>query len=337
MELIQNHSLKPYNTFGFEVKAKNYFLINTESELKEILEKSYADELFVLGGGSNILLRHNLNRTVLHINIKGISVVNESDQYVIVKAKAGENWHQFVRYCVEHNYGGIENLSLIPGNVGTAPIQNIGAYGVELKDTFVECEAIHRQTLETKIFRNQDCKFGYRNSIFKNRLKDQYIITSVTFRLSKSAHQIHTSYGSITEELKKMNIDHPSIKDVSDAVIRIRQSKLPDPREIGNSGSFFKNPIVSKEKFEEVRKNHPEVRYYQVGNQYKIPAGWLIDQAGFKGYREGDAGVHKNQALVMVNYGKATGQDILKLAHKIQDEIKKNYNLDLEMEVNLIE
>ncbi len=338
MELKLNQSLKAYNTFGFDVRAKQYFLINTKEELVKVLKKCYADELFILGGGSNILLAQNIAKTVLHINLKGIRVRNENKNSVLVEAKAGENWHQFVRYCIEHNYGGLENLSFIPGNVGTTPIQNIGAYGIEMQDTFVECEAINRQTLECRTFTKEECHFGYRDSVFKNRYKNQYVITSVTFKLSKKNHQLHTDYGSIQEELTAMKIEYPTIADVSDAVIHIRQKKLPDPRKLGNSGSFFKNPIIDKEKFETVQKQHPSIRFYKVNeNQYKIPAGWLIDQAGLKGYREGDAGVHEHQALVLVNYGKATGQDILHLAHKIQKKIKEIYNLSLEMEVNVIQ
>lgn len=335
---ILNKSLKNQNTFGFDVKAKQYFEIQEEKELRQILEKCYSDELFVLGGGSNILLTKDLNLTVLHINLKGIEVINKSQSHVLVRAKAGENWHAFVRYCIDQDFGGLENLSLIPGNVGTAPIQNIGAYGVELKDTFVECQAIHRQTLETRIFTNVDCKFGYRNSVFKNEFKDQYVITSVVFRLTNGFHQLHTSYGSIKEELKIMKIKYPDIRDISDAVIRIRESKLPDPKKLGNSGSFFKNPIIPKEQFLDLQKEFPEIRSYPVTDKLiKVPAGWLIDHAGMKGYRDGDAGVHKRQALVLVNYGTATGKDILALARKIQAKIKKKYGISLEMEVNLIE
>lgn len=332
-----NQSLKDLNTFGFDVRAKQYFLVNSEEELKDVLKKCYADEILVLGGGSNVLLLNDLNRTVLHINIKGVEVLNQSNNTVIVKAMAGENWHSFVRYCVDRDFGGLENLSLIPGNVGTAPIQNIGAYGVELQDSFVECEAIHRQTLQTRTFTKEDCRFGYRDSVFKNELKNQYIITSVTFRLSYRLHQLFTSYGSVEDELKDMGIKYPTILDISNAVINIRQRKLPDPRKLGNAGSFFKNPVITKEHFEEIQKEHPEIKYYSVGNKYfKIPAAWLIDQAGFKGYRVGDAGVHKNQALVLVNYGKAKGKEIFELSEKIRQVIKEEYKIELEREVNVI-
>lgn len=337
IEPIHNQSLKNYNTFGFDVKAKQFFIVESEKELSKILVKCYADELFILGGGSNILLAKDLDLTVLHIDLKGVSIVNENDNFVIIRAMAGENWHGFVRHCVSNDFGGLENLSLIPGNVGTAPIQNIGAYGVEIQDTFIECEAIHRQTLEKRTFSKEDCHFGYRNSVFKNELKNQYIITSVTFKLTKKHHQVYTSYGAIPRELEEMKVKHPGIEDISNAVINIRQKKLPDPKKLGNSGSFFKNPIINKVKFDSLQKKFPEIRHYQVGQKhFKIPAGWLIDQVGFKGYRDGDAGVHKMQALVLVNYGSATGADILNLAEKIKKAVKDKYNLDLDMEVNLI-
>lgn len=336
MELIPGFSLKDHNTFGFDVKAKQFFSVESEEELIKILKKCYSDELFILGGGSNILLTGDLDRTVLHINNKGITVKSENKNSVIIAAKAGENWHEFVRYCIDQDYGGLENLSLIPGNVGTAPIQNIGAYGVELQDHFIECKAIHRQTLEQHTFRKEECHFGYRNSIFKNALKDQYIITEVCFKLSKSAHQIHNTYGSIKVELDKRGIEYPTIKDISDAVMAIRQHKLPDPKVLGNSGSFFKNPVITKADFETLISKYPQVRYYQVGAHYKIAAGWLIDQIGLKGFRSGDAGVHKNQALVLVNYGQATGLEILTLARQVQRKVLDTFGLTLEMEVNII-
>lgn len=336
MELISGFSLKEYNTFGFDVKAKQYFSVTDEKSLTRVLKKCYSDELFILGGGSNILLTEDLNRTVLHINLKGIEVKNESRDSVIINAKAGENWHHFVRHCIDKDYGGLENLSLIPGNVGTTPIQNIGAYGVEMQDTFVECRAIHRQTLEWRTFSKEECHFGYRNSIFKDELKDQYIITDVSFKLSKNLHQIHDSYGSIKKELENREIQYPTIRDISDAVIAIRESKLPNPKELGNSGSFFKNPVISQTEFETLIAEHPEVRYFKVGNQYKLAAGWLIDQLGLKGHREGDAGVHKSQALVLVNYGKATGRDVLELSREIQKQVMDTYGVTLEREVNVI-
>ncbi len=255
----------------------------------------------------------------MHINNKGKEVLDEKGDQVIVKIQSGENWHDFVLWCIKNDFGGVENLSLIPGNVGTAPIQNIGAYGVELKDVFVACEAIELATLKTINFSKKECKFGYRNSFFKAEGKGKYVITNVTFKLSKANHNFNTSYGAIHSELNKSKINNPSLKDVSDAVIKIRQSKLPDPKEIGNSGSFFKNPVIDLATFRHFRVKFPEAPYYEVSpTEFKIPAGWLIEQAGFKGKQFGDAGVHKNQALVLVNYGNATGSEIWELAVRIQ-------------------
>lgn len=336
MKVLQNSSLKSYNSFGIDVKAKRFVSVSSPAELKSVLKGNYAEELFVLGGGSNMLLTKDIPSTVLHIDLKGISLVLETDDFVHIRASAGENWHEFVLWTLAHDYGGLENLSLIPGNIGSSPIQNIGAYGVELKDHFVSCEAIGLQTLEMKNFNAEQCNFGYRNSIFKNKLKGKYIITSVTFKLSKKNHQLYTNYGAINEALEESGITNPSIQDVSNAVIKIRQQKLPDPRELGNSGSFFKNPVVSAAVFQELHQEYPELPHYKISeNTFKIPAGWLIDRAGFKGFRQGDAGVHKNQALVLVNYGSATGSEILNLAQKIQDKIQSQFKIALEPEVNI--
>lgn len=336
MQVAQNKSLKAYNTFGIDVKAKRFVSIGSEEELEQILRKTYASELFVLGGGSNMLLTKDLDKTVAHIDLKGKQVLETGGNSVLVSAKAGENWHEFVLWCLENGFGGIENLSLIPGNVGTAPIQNIGAYGVELKDVFVECKALNIQTLQTKTFSKEECRFGYRDSVFKNELKNQFIITEVVFRLTTKNHQLHTSYGAIQHQLELVGIVNPNIRDISNAVIKIRQEKLPDPNKIGNSGSFFKNPIVPKSEFEQIQKKHPEIPFYALPDgRVKIPAGWLIDQAGFKGYRDGDAGVHKNQALVLVNHENATGTEILALAKKIREKIANSYGVMLEFEVNV--
>lgn len=336
MKVFQNSSLKSYNTFGIDVKAERFVSVSSLEELKSVLTGNYAEELFVLGGGSNMLLTQDITATVLHIDLKGIKVVQETEDFAYIQASAGENWHEFVLWTLAQDYGGLENLSLIPGNIGSSPIQNIGAYGVELKDHFVSCEAIDIQTIEMMNFNAEECDFGYRNSIFKNKVKGKYIITSVTFKLSKKNHQLYTNYGSINEALKESGITNPSIQDVSNAVIRIRQQKLPDPRELGNSGSFFKNPVISTEAFQELQKEYPEMPHYKISeNEFKIPAGWLIDRAGFKGFREGDAGVHKNQALVLVNYGTATGSEILNLAQKIQDKIQSQFKIALELEVNI--
>ncbi|MBO6879023.1 UDP-N-acetylmuramate dehydrogenase [Winogradskyella sp.] len=337
MIIEKNVSLKPFNTFGIDAKATSYCNISTVEELKSILEQQYQNPFFILGGGSNMLLTKDIEALVLHINLKGITVESETDDKVIVKAMAGENWHDFVLWCLDHNYGGIENLSLIPGNVGTAPIQNIGAYGVELKDVFVSCEAMHVESQTLKTFTKEDCKFDYRESIFKQELKGKYIITSVNFELSKTSHKLHMDYGAIKDQLKLSGVTNPTISDVSEAVIAIRQSKLPDPKEIGNSGSFFKNPIISKAQFQKLKKNFPEVPSYKVSDEsIKVPAGWLIEKAGFKGKRFNNYGVHNKQALVLVNYGNAKGSDIYDMALLIKKTIKRIFDITIETEVNII-
>ena len=336
--LIQhNISLKSHNTFGIDVKAKHFISVTTLDQLIEVLKlKDYPNKL-ILGGGSNMLLTKDIQALVIHINLKGVSLIKANDKNVIVKANAGENWHEFVLWCIENNYGGLENMSLIPGNVGTSPIQNIGAYGVELKDHFESCEALNLETLKIEVFKNKDCHCGYRHSVFKNELKGKYIITSVSFKLSKTKHQLHTNYGAIAAQLETMAISEPTIKDVSQAVITIRQSKLPDPKEIGNSGSFFKNPVISIEAFEKLKLNFPEAPSYLVSQkEVKVPAGWLIETAGFKGKTFGNYGVHKKQALVLVNYGGAKGEDILALSKLIQKTIYRIFNIEIEAEVNIL-
>ncbi|WP_026837812.1 UDP-N-acetylmuramate dehydrogenase [Gillisia sp. JM1] len=337
MRVSQNASLKSYNTFGIDVKAKTLISVESVDELISVLKKNDTEDLFILGGGSNMLLTQNIDTTVIHIDIKGFEVVRETEEFVFVKSYAGENWHEFVLYTLENNWGGLENLSLIPGNVGTSPIQNIGAYGVELKDHFVSCDALDIQTLEVINFTAEECEFDYRNSIFKNKVKGKYIITNVVFKLTKANHKLLTSYGAINEALVEMGVNNVGIRDISNAVIKIRQQKLPDPKELGNSGSFFKNPVISNKEFEVLKEQFPEIPSYNVGeDSIKIPAGWLIDKAGLKGYREGNTGVHKNQALVLVNYGEATGEEILKLSRKVQEEILTKFNIYLEPEVNII-
>ncbi|NJY63812.1 UDP-N-acetylmuramate dehydrogenase [Salinimicrobium sp. CDJ15-81-2] len=336
MQVIPNVSLKSYNTFGIDVNARKFVEVTNVEELRQLLKKTYASELFILGGGSNMLLTKDVAQTVVHINLKGKEILEETENEVVVQAMAGENWHQFVLYCIEKDFGGVENLSLIPGNVGTTPIQNIGAYGVEIKDTFESCTALDLQTLELITFSKEDCNFGYRDSIFKNEAKGKYIIVSVSFRLSKKDHKLNTSYGSIDTFLEEKGIREPGIKNISEAVINIRQSKLPDPKELGNSGSFFKNPVVPKPMLEKLQKEYPEMPFYVLDEErVKIPAGWLIDRAGLKGYREGDAGVHKKQALVLVNYGNATGQEILALSQKIQNKIYAMFSIEITPEVNI--
>lgn len=337
MEIQTNFSLKKYNTFGIEASAKQFVAVHSTSELKTILEQNKAEKKFILGGGSNMLLTQDIDALVIHVDLKGKKIIKENDDFVWVESQAGENWHEFVLWTIDHNFGGLENMSLIPGNVGTTPVQNIGAYGAEIKDSFVSCEAIAIDNQETRIFTNDECHFGYRESIFKNEVKDQYIITSVVFKLTKRNHKINVSYGDITAELAKAGVTNPSLKDVSNAVIAIRQSKLPDPKELGNSGSFFKNPIILKSDFEKIHQQFPEMKYYEVSEtEVKVPAGWLIEQAGFKGKRYGDAGVHKNQALVLVNYGNATGQEILAVSKTIQETIFKTFGIHIEAEVNVI-
>jgi len=337
VEIKHDISLKKYNSFGIEAIAKHFVSINNIEDLKAILQCEDYKDRFILGGGSNMLLTKDVEALVMHINLKGISIISEDESSVIVKAGAGENWHKFVLWCIAHNFGGLENLSLIPGNVGTAPIQNIGAYGVELKDTFISCEAFEIRTLKTKTFSNSECEFDYRNSIFKQELKGKYIITSVTFKLSKQNHTLYTNYGAIALQLETMQIKEPTIKDVSNAVIAIRESKLPNPKEIGNSGSFFKNPVISNEKFETLKQNFPDIPNYPVSiSTTKVPAGWLIEKAGFKGKSFGNYGVHKNQALVLVNYNDAKGSDILKLSKTIQQTIKRIFNISIEAEVNIL-
>ena len=337
MTIISNASLKPFNTFGIDVKAQSYCDISSIENLSTVLRNNDKSPLFILGGGSNMLLTKDIEALVLHINLKGVEVISETDTSVIVKAMAGENWHNFVLWCLEHNFGGIENLSLIPGNIGTAPIQNIGAYGVELKDVFVSCEALKIDDQSVKTFSKSDCNFGYRESIFKQDLKGHYIITSVNLKLTKSKHKLHTDYGVIKNELNANGITEPTIQDISNAVIAIRQSKLPDPKEIGNSGSFFKNPIISAKAFIELECDFPDVPSYKISDEaIKVPAGWLIEKAGFKGKRFSDYGVHNKQALVLVNYGNASGKEIFELAQLIQKTVKRLFNISIETEVNII-
>lgn len=337
MVFHENFSLKNYNTFGIDAKARFFVEIESIEELQEVFTNSAYPRKIVLGGGSNILLTDDIEALVIHVNLKGKEIVLETSEEIQIKVMAGENWHEMVLWTLENGYGGLENLSLIPGNTGTAPIQNIGAYGVELKDVFVSCEAVRIEDQKLVSFTKPECEFGYRDSYFKNVGKDKYVITSVTFSLTKKNHRLHTEYGAIEEQLKQRSITDPSIKDISKAVIAIRQTKLPDPKKLGNSGSFFKNPLVSKQEFESFISLFPEAPFYKVSDTvYKIPAGWLIEQCGFKGKRFGDAGIHKRQALVLVNHGNATGKDILDLADKIIKKVKDTFNITISPEVNLI-
>lgn len=337
MQIQNNFSLKKHNTFGIEAKAKQFVAVHSIEELKQILATHKTEAKFILGGGSNMLLTQDINALVIHVDLKGKKIIKEDDDYVWVESQAGEVWHEFVLWSIDQNLGGLENMSLIPGNVGTTPVQNIGAYGTEIKDTFVSCTAVNIDSQELRTFTKEECKFGYRESIFKQEAKDQYVITSVVFKLTKRNHKINTAYGDITKELEKNNIVTPTLKEVSNAVIAIRQSKLPDPKELGNSGSFFKNPIIPKELYEKAHAQFPEMPHYVVSEtEVKVPAGWLIEQAGFKGKRFGDAGIHKNQALVLVNYGNATGQEILAVSKDIQATVLNKFGIAIEAEVNVI-
>ncbi len=331
-------SLKPFNTFGIDVKTDWLAKIESIEQLLTIIDDLPEMKKLILGQGSNVLFLNDFNGIVLLNEIKGKEIIDENENEIRIKINGGENWHQLVMWAVENNYGGIENLALIPGKVGTAPMQNIGAYGVEIKDVLEEVHTINMKTCEPKIFTNKDCNFGYRHSVFKlPENKGKYFISAVVLKLSKKNHQLKTDYGAIQKVLQEKNIQSPTIKDIAEAVMKIRRSKLPDPNLIGNAGSFFKNPIVDKIVFDKLISEHPKMPYYQIDDKYKIPAGWLIEQAGFKGKRFGDVGVHKNQALVIVNYGKATGMEIKNLADIIMNEVEKKFYIKLQPEVNYIE
>ncbi|WP_040278362.1 UDP-N-acetylmuramate dehydrogenase [Psychroserpens damuponensis] len=337
MQIQNNISLKAFNTFGIDVKATHFVSINSIDDLITIYTSEKFPKKFILGGGSNMLLTKDVDALVIHVNLKGKHILSQTETEVLIEAQAGENWHEFVLWSLENDFGGLENLSLIPGNVGTSPIQNIGAYGVELKDTFHSCKALNLDTLEIETFTKEDCNFAYRNSIFKQHAKGQFIITSVIFKLSKVNHKLNINYGAITSEIERMNINQPTIQDVSKAVISIRQSKLPNPKEIGNSGSFFKNPVITKKAFSKLQDNFPNAPHYVVSEtEIKIPAGWLIEHAGFKGKTFGNYGVHKKQALVLVNYGGAKGKEILELSKLIQDTVFRIFDIQIEAEVNII-
>lgn len=331
-------SLKALNSFGIQAYAKHFSVADSIEGLQSILnwQKIQKTPLLVLGGGSNMLFTKNYDGLVLQNALKGIDLVKEDDQYYYVKAMAGENWHAFVCHCVEHQYQGLENLSLIPGNVGASPMQNIGAYGVEIKDVFESLEAIHIQDQSIHVFNHQQCQFGYRDSIFKQSLKQQFIILSVTFKLRKQPIY-NTSYGNIEQALAQMNITKPDMASIAKAVIQIRQQKLPDPKNIGNAGSFFKNPIISNQLFETLKQAHPTIPGFPINhtNTTKVPAAWLIEQAGFKGFRSGDAGCYPLQPLVLVNYGNASGAAIFELSATIIDRVNRQFNIVLEREVNI--
>ena len=338
MIIQENVSLRLYNTFGFDATARYFVSITSLSQLQDLLRDPEWKPLprWVLGGGSNVLLTQDVEALVMQISILGIERIREDEQHVWLRVGAGENWHQFVLYCVENGYAGVENLSLIPGTVGAAPMQNIGAYGVEIKDVFEELQAVEIATGQVHTFDGPACAFGYRESVFKRALKNQYIITSVTFRLQKIP-TFHVTYGDIQKTLEAMQVQELSLQAISDAVIHIRQSKLPDPAQIGNAGSFFKNPEISRVRFEALKDQYPTLPGYPIDDgTVKVPAGWLIEQAGWKGHREGPVGVHDRQALVLVHYGSGTGQQIKELAGKVQASVEEKFGIKLSPEVNFI-
>lgn len=335
----ENISLKPYNTFGVDVKSKYFAEVCSLEELIETLKFSNSIKLplLFLGGGSNILLTKDFEGLAIQLNLKGITEEIIDDNQILVTAKAGENWHQFVMFCLDKNYGGLENLSLIPGNVGTSPMQNIGAYGTEIKDIFESCKVLNLETLQIETFNLEQCKFGYRDSIFKQEGKGKYVILEVTFRLTRKNHKIDIEYGAIQSELEKMGITNPTIQDVSKAVINIRQSKLPDPKVIGNAGSFFKNPTIPISQFKALKQKFENIPGYPNGDFVKVPAGWLIEQAGWKGKQIGNVASNQLQALVIINStGSATGKEIFDFSTMIIDSVKEKFGIKLEREVNII-
>lgn len=337
MYVQENKSLRKLNTFSIEAKAQFYTEIESVEALLEIIQASEWKTVpkFILGGGSNILLIHDIPGLVIHNRIKGIKVLDENEDHIWLHVGGGEIWHEFVLYCVEHQLAGVENMSLIPGTIGAAPMQNIGAYGVEVREVIESVEAIYLDSGEKKVFANEACQFGYRDSIFKHDLKGKIMITGVVFKLNKKP-VFRTDYGDISRTLTEMNLP-VSIKNISDAVINIRKSKLPDPLEIGNAGSFFKNPEITQSAFESLKSKYPVLHGYPTTSDLvKVPAGWLIEQAGWKGYQEGEVGVHNRQALVLVNYANGTGSEVEALARKIQKSVLDQFGIELSMEVNFI-
>ena len=344
MQVYQNYSLKEYNTFGIAAIAKYFATFSSKDQLEEFLkDKKYICSNIILGGGSNILFTENYNGLVLKNEIGGIEMVNEDEEFVYIRVGAGVQWHHFVMDCVKNNFGGVENLSLIPGKVGASPMQNIGAYGLEIKDVFFELEAFHLHDKIVQKFSASDCEFGYRESVFKKKYKGEYVILNVTYRVRKIP-QFNVSYGAIENELQKMNIEKLSVKAISDAVIHIRTSKLPDPKLIGNAGSFFKNPVINSHELKELHElykladlSEKNIPYFTIDtDHFKIPAGWLIEQCEWKGFRKGDAGCYEKQALVLVNYGNATGKEIFNLSEEIKISVKEKFGIELEREVNIV-
>ncbi len=337
MRIQTNFPLQGLNTFGLPATAQSFIRCSSIEEVQAVVNEAGASPLFILGGGSNILLTKNIEGVVLKMDILGKEVLSETADSITIRVGAGENWHEFVMYAIDQDLGGIENLSLIPGTVGAAPMQNIGAYGVEIEQVFDHLRAVNRVTGALHTFTKEECNFGYRESIFKKEEKGNFIICDVSFTLRKSPHTLKLSYGAIQETLQQNNVTQPTIRDVSNAVIQIRRSKLPDPAEIGNSGSFFKNPTITSEQYKTLQADFPEIPGYQVDeHQVKVPAGWLIEKCGWKGLVRNGIGVHKNQALVLVNYGTGKGADIEKLAYEIQDSVNERFGIMLQPEVNII-
>jgi len=339
IQIREKVNLKPYNTFGIAAQAKYFVDVSNEDEAWGALDfaKRQSLQVLILGGGSNVLFTKDFDGLVIHNSLKGISVVDKNEHHATIKVASGEIWHDLVMYCIANDFGGVENLSLIPGTVGAAPMQNIGAYGVEVKEVIIKVDAIDRSTGALRSFTSDECKFGYRESVFKHELKEKFFISSVTLSLTNESHHLNVSYGAIADTLKQMNVLQPTIRDVSDAVISIRRSKLPDPKVIGNAGSFFKNPVIDAGKYNLLKKAHPSMPGYVSDNQeVKVPAGWLIEQCSLKGIRIGDVGVHQHQALVLVNYDNGSGDEILSLSKRVQHAVKEKFDIELHAEVNII-
>ena len=337
MTIQKNVSLKQFNTFGIDAKAQYFYEVHSLDELISLVQTDLfkKEKRLILGGGSNVLFTKDFDGLIIHNSILGRHLVHQTDDSISIRLNSGEVWHQSVMYCVENNWGGIENLSLIPGTVGAAPMQNIGAYGVEAREVIEKVEAVELSTGRIKSFTNEECKFGYRESVFKNELKEKFFISSVTLTLTKKSHRINTSYGAIADTLHAMNITQPTIKNVSDAVIKIRSEKLPDFKTLGNAGSFFKNPEIIEEQFLKLKNDFQTVPHYSANQGVKVPAGWLIEQCGWKGKTFDQVGVHAKQALVLVNYGGATGDEIFSLAQKIISSVKEKFSIALTPEVNI--
>lgn len=334
-----NVSLRPYNSFGFDAVAKQFAEINAISDLQALIQSGALQrhKTLILSGGNNILFQSEVfDGIVVYINTKGIEILREDGNDVVVHAQAGEDWPDFVRFCVGKGWHGVENLAHIPGKVGAAPVQNIGAYGMELKDSFLQCKALDLATGETKVFTKEECRFGYRESVFKNELKGKCVIISVDFLLKKEA-PLHLEYGNIKAYLEQRGIESPTLQQLHDAICAIRDAKLPDVKQIGSAGSFFKNPVIERAQFEVLQKDYPTMPHYDEPNgKVKVPAGWLIEQAGWKGWRDEHVGVYDKQALVLVHYGGGKGHDIVELAHKIQDSVEEKFGIRISPEVNFV-